>query len=269
MPVPIARPPSGRGAFGLDLILRSSEPAGPGVRGLSPHRPERHHETPRPATEGPACRAVLALAAMLAGVAVLGLSPRALGQFPTSEERLKILTDPESVKKKAEKEQGRKPPLEMLSLTQVAPFDILPYVKANHWSTDHPGADRELRRLSPALRPRPWPWLGFPQEIIYRREARLPKTQRSRLSVQMILPAIPKDIGLELTRADGSRPVESWPARLSQLEPHQMLVVFLTKETNDTTPSGTASRPSIPPRHDRDDDGRCGRSSGTTASSCP
>ena len=175
---------------------------------------------------------VLALTAVVAGVTVLGSGARALGQLPPSEDRLKILTDPESVKKKAEKDRTR-PPLE-LSRTQVAPFDILPFVKPNHWSTVTLDLLANYDDFSGELQTSPVAMARLPQEIIYRREARLAKTQRSRLSVQMILPAIPKEIGLELTHGDGARPVESWPARLSQLEPHQMLVVFLTKEPGDS-----------------------------------
>ena len=54
-------------------------------------------------------------------------------QLPSTEERLKILTDPESVKQKVEKDKAR-PPLEFFR-SQVAPFDVLPFVKPNHWST--------------------------------------------------------------------------------------------------------------------------------------
>ncbi len=64
-----------------------------------------------------------------------GFVTTARAQLPTSEERLKILTDPEDVKKKLEKDKDKsRPPIELFR-SQVAPFDILPFVKAKHWST--------------------------------------------------------------------------------------------------------------------------------------
>jgi hypothetical protein len=174
---------------------------------------------------------VLTLAAIVAGVAAVGTVSSARAQLPTSEERLKILTDPESVKKTLDKDRTR-PPLELL-LTQVAPFDVLPLVKANHWSTLTLEMVANYEDFSGTLQTSPIPMAGLPREIVYRRDARLPKTQKSRLSVPMFLPAVPRSIDVELTRGEGARPVESWPARLTPLEAHQMLVVFLTKEPSD------------------------------------
>ena len=49
------------------------------------------------------------------------------------EERLRILSDPDAIKKKMDEKKDR-PPFEFFK-SQVAPFDVLPYIKANHWST--------------------------------------------------------------------------------------------------------------------------------------
>ena len=58
---------------------------------------------------------------------------RRLAQLPaTEEERLQILTEPDALKKKIEKDKNR-PPFEFFR-SRVAPFDVLPYVKANHWA---------------------------------------------------------------------------------------------------------------------------------------
>ena len=43
------------------------------------------------------------------------------------------MTDPESIKKKLDKEKTL-PAIEFFR-SQVAPFDVLPYVKPNHWVT--------------------------------------------------------------------------------------------------------------------------------------
>jgi hypothetical protein len=71
---------------------------------------------------------------LLAGMLVLEATAQARAQLTTSEEeRLQILTDPDALRKKLEKEKNR-PPFEFFR-SQVAPFDILPYVKPNHWAT--------------------------------------------------------------------------------------------------------------------------------------
>lgn len=162
---------------------------------------------------------------------LLGPTSAARGQLPTTEERLKILTDPESVKKKLEKERTR-PPLE-LTLTQVAPFDVLPYAKANHWSTLTAELLANYDDFGGILQTSPVPLVGLPREMVYRRDARLTKTQRGRLGLQIFLPVVPSQIGLDLLGSDGGRPVESWPARLTTLEPHQMVVVVLARESSE------------------------------------
>ena len=49
------------------------------------------------------------------------------------EERLQILSDPEALKKKMEKDKTRAP-YEFFR-SQVAPFDVLPFVKPHQWFT--------------------------------------------------------------------------------------------------------------------------------------
>ncbi len=166
----------------------------------------------------------------LALALLLSAAP-ALGQLPSTEERLKILIEPERMKKKRENEKTR-PPLEFFR-SQVAPFDILPYVKPNHWIT----LSAELRANSDDyqgwLQTAPVPLLGMPHEVIHRRDARLLKSQRSRLSLQVMLPRVPKEFRVELLRPDSFRADELWEASLKILEPHQMLVLVRTKESND------------------------------------
>ncbi len=168
-----------------------------------------------------------------------GLMPTTARALPTSEERLKILTDPEDIRKKLEKDKDKtRPPLELFR-SQVAPFDILPFVKAKHWSTLSLEMRSNYEDYSGAVNTAPINLLDYldrplPQEIVFSREARLPKTQRMHLSLQMMLPRIPKSLDLQLARADAIRPDEMWPAMLRTLEPHQMLIVALTKEANET-----------------------------------
>jgi len=161
----------------------------------------------------------------------LGVGPVALAQLPPSEERLRILTDPDSVKAKVQKEKTL-PPIEFFR-SQIAPFDILPYVKANHWSTLSLEVRANYNDYAGNLQTAPVALAGQPQEVVYRRDARLPKTQRVRLSQQVLLPQIPKELSLELVQPDAVRADELWQANLRVLEPHQMLVLFLTKGPND------------------------------------
>ncbi len=164
-------------------------------------------------------------------VLVLVLST-ARAQLPEGEEqRLKSLTDPESIKKKFEKEKTR-PPLEVFR-SQIAPNDLLPFVKANHWASVTLEARSNYNDFVGSAQTTPVMMTGLPQEIVFRREVRLSKAQTARVGFQMMLPKIPKEISIELTQPDAIRPDEVWPASLRPLEPHQMQVVVLTKEPTD------------------------------------
>ena len=191
------------------------------------------------------------LVAFLALVLSLGTVSRGSAQLPDSEERLKVLTDPEDIKKKLDKDKTR-PPLELFK-TQVAPFDILPYVKANHWSTLSLELRANYEDYAGSLQSAPVRMLGLPQDIVYRRDARLPKTQRSRLSLQIMLPVIPKELNLELQRPDAIRFDEVWPASIRVLESHQMLILFLTKEANDVYAGWNRFQAMLPYGMDRSD----------------
>jgi hypothetical protein len=155
----------------------------------------------------------------------------ARAQLPSSEERLKVFTDPESVKQKLEKDKAR-PPLEFFR-SQVAPFDILPFVKPNHWSTLLLEMRANHDDYAGLLQTEPVPMREMPHEMLYRRDARLPKAQRMRLGMQVMLSQIPRELNVELIRPEGVRADESWKASLRILDPHQMLVVVLTRGTNE------------------------------------
>ena len=160
-----------------------------------------------------------------------GRPPGSKSNGPALAERLKILTDPESVKQKLEKEK-EKPPLEVFR-SQVAPFDILPYVKPNHWSS----LGLELRAnnndYAGVLQTEVVPLQGRSQAMIYRRDARLLKGKEARVALQIMLPQVPRELSLELTRPDGIRADVTWAAPLRMLDPHQMLVLVLTRGSSD------------------------------------
>jgi hypothetical protein len=173
----------------------------------------------------------LAIALMTLATLGLGVSTRARAQLPTSEERLKILTDPETLKKRLEKDKTR-PPLEMFR-SQVAPFDILPYIKPNHWSTLSLEMRANYDDYAGSLQTAPVRLAGQPQDVIFHRDARLQKTQRTRLGLQVYLPEIPKELSLEIVRPDAVRADEVWQAALRVLERQQMLILILTKDASN------------------------------------
>jgi hypothetical protein len=173
------------------------------------------------------------LIAVLAAWLLIGRDQLATAQpTMTEEERLQILTDPEGLTKKLMKDKNE-PPFEFFK-SQVAPFDVLPYVKPNHWFS----LTFELRAneddYDGFLLTEPVRLLGMPQEVLFRREIRLLKGQRARRGLQAIKPAadgqIPKQLEVELVRPGALRAEKTWQANLLTLPAHQMLVVVLSKD---------------------------------------
>ncbi|HEV3164349.1 MAG TPA: hypothetical protein VGZ22_09990, partial [Isosphaeraceae bacterium] len=150
--------------------------------------------------------------------------------------RFKVLTGPDALEKlerleKSAKEKLR-PPIEFFR-TQVAPFDVLPFVKARHWATISLELRANYADYDGRLETEPVPLQGMPHEVTYRREARLIKGQQARLSMQAMLPVIPKELSLALARPDSIRPDEAMPASLRVLETHQMLIVVMARNPSD------------------------------------
>jgi hypothetical protein len=177
------------------------------------------------------CVVALVLTTLPAGGPVRAQQQEPPQQEPTAEERLKILTDPESVKQKLEKEK-QLPPLEVFR-SQVAPFDILPFVKPNHWSALGLEMRANNNDYAGVLQTEVVPLQGRSQAMIYRRDARLLKGQTARVALQVMLPQVPRELTLELVRPDGVRADETWKASLRTLDPHQMLIVVLTRGSSD------------------------------------
>lgn len=137
---------------------------------------------------------------LVAGLVVwLSSSVQAQVMTPDEEEQLQILSDPAAAKKKTEKDKTRDA-FEFFR-SQVTPFDVLPFVKANHWGTfalelraNEEDYDGYLQTVPVMLR-------GMPQELIYRRDARLLKEQRARLSFQVMLNEVPKEWMVDLAHS--------------------------------------------------------------------
>jgi hypothetical protein len=188
---------------------------------------------------------------MTALALVLAFTGTARAQLSASdEERLQILSEPDAIKKKLEKDRNRVP-YEFYK-SQVAPFDVLPYIKPHHWSTVTLDMRANEEDYDGFLQTEPVMMPGMPLQVVYRRDSRLIKEQRRALSQQVLLTRIPKEWTLDLVRPGALRPDASWQASLSVLEPNQMLILVLSKDsTNQFAPWGRMSA-TIPMGVERD-----------------
>ncbi len=114
--------------------------------------------------------------------------------------------------------------------SQVAPFDILPYVKSNHWVTMTQEMQANLEDYQGGIRTAPVRLLGMPHAMVFGRDARLVKEQPGRLSFQAIFPRRTKSVDLDLIMPGAIRPDDRTQAPLSAMEPHQMLIVLLAAD---------------------------------------
>jgi hypothetical protein len=169
--------------------------------------------------------------AVTLSVAALTLLPASLALGQTGADQLsKILSDPEKLEEL--KKEKLRPPIEFFR-SQVMPNDILPYVKANHWTMVGLEMRANHEDYEGTLQSRPVMLADQPHEMIYRRDARLIKGQNARLTLPILLPVIPKEIGFQLIRPEAIRQDEEWLASLRVLEPHQQMIVVLSKTAND------------------------------------
>ena len=181
----------------------------------------------------------------------LGTSRSALGwQDPEEDTLTKLLAEEKKIEGMAK--DRLRPPIEF-SRSQVMPNDILPYIKANHWTMMGLEVRANHHDYEGLLQTRPVGLLNQPNEMIYRRDARLIKGQQIRLTLPVFLPTIPKELGFQLVRPEAIRQDEDWPAPLTVLEPHQQMIVVLGSEANDSYGRWSALRALIPVELARDD----------------
>lgn len=109
------------------------------------------------------------VASFLAGVFAYFAVPVCAQLTPSEEERLQILTEPEAIAKKIAKDKNQAP-FEFFK-SQVAPFDVLPFVKANHWCTVQFDLRANLDDYDGGLQTNPVMLVGMPQQLSFRREA--------------------------------------------------------------------------------------------------
>lgn len=191
-------------------------------------------------------------------------APRARGQT-TAVDKLKAMSgDPDALDGKLTKKDKDRPPFEFFR-SQITPFDVLPYVKRNHWATlniemqANLGGYEGYLQTTPEVNGKAQVPLYDPNgtgrdmrnEVIYRREALLQKEQRASLGMQMMLPYFGKELSLELARPDAIRPDGFWSASLMRLEPHQMVIPVLSTEPSAYSSWGRMQA-TLPTSGDRD-----------------
>ncbi len=175
---------------------------------------------------------IVVLAAMLwlASMAVSAQDPTT-GRSKLGDELNRVLNDPAEMAK-AERERSR-PPIEIFK-SYVMPNDVLPFVKANHWSTMAVELRSNAIAYAGSLETGPIQLENMPQSVVFRREATLVKGQKSRLLIQFFAsPTVSREIKLSLLRPESLRDDETYTAAIRLLEPHQMLIPVLTKGPND------------------------------------
>src|SRR5262249_35419659 len=133
----------------------------------------------------------LRVTGLVAALVLAAAAPAGAQLTQSEEERLQILTEPEAVKKRLGEGRTR-PPVEFFK-SQVAPFDVLPYVKPHHWTTINVELRANDDDYEGALQTEGVMLLGMPTAVVYRREARLLKEQRGRLGQQVLLTRIPRE----------------------------------------------------------------------------
>ncbi|MDB5350842.1 MAG: hypothetical protein JWN86_2089 [Planctomycetota bacterium] len=175
----------------------------------------------------------------------------------TAIDKLKAMGgDLDALDAKNKKDKDR-PPFEFFR-SQITPFDVLPYVKRNHWSTlnmemqanlaDYDGYLQTSSETGGRSQIR---LFDMPHAMIFRREARLQKEQRSKLGLQIMMPEFMKELSLELTRPDAIRPEALSAVPLMRLETHQMIIPILSPEPS-LYGSWTRFQATLPTSGDRD-----------------
>ncbi|RUL87375.1 hypothetical protein [Tautonia sociabilis] len=178
------------------------------------------------------------LLAMVVGIAVFSIPAASRAQGLGLEEdetqveseaarRFRELTDPDA---QADREKDTlKPPFEFYR-TQVAPFDVLTYVKPNHWVALTQELQANNFDYRGQLRTAPVPLRDMPRAVDFRRDVRLPEGEPMRLSWTAFLPESYKSLEISLVRPGALRPDDATEAPLLPLQTHQMLVVILGKD---------------------------------------
>jgi hypothetical protein len=152
--------------------------------------------------------------------------------------KLRELAQPEA-KAKAKADMER-PPFEFLR-AQIAPFEVLPFYKANHWLAMTIEVRSSREDFAGSVRTQPISIHGSQRDVIFARPVDLDRNTPTRMSFPMFMPPgfmprkVSKLIDLDLYRDGGLRPTEIWQANVRAMEPHQMSVVVLARDAGTYT----------------------------------
>ena len=147
--------------------------------------------------------------------------------------KFRELAEP-AAKAKAKADMER-PPFEFLR-GQIAPFDVLPYYKQNHWMMMTVEARSSREDFKGSIRSQPLSLFGSQKDIIYGRPVSMDRNTPTRMSFPLFVPPryMPQRQGkifdLDLYRDGGLRPTEIWQTNVRAMEPHQMVVLVLARD---------------------------------------
>jgi hypothetical protein len=152
--------------------------------------------------------------------------------------KFREMAQPEA-KAKAQADLER-PPFEFLR-GQIAPFEVLPFYKPNHWGLMTIEVRSSREDFSGSVRTQPLSIYGSQRDIVVSRPVSMDRNTPTRMSFPLFMPPgyMPKRIGklvdLDLYREGGLRPTEIWQANVRAMEPHQMVVLVLAREPGTYT----------------------------------
>ena len=165
------------------------------------------------------------------GLMIVSVPGRSLAQLsPADEERLKILTDPEASRRRSRRTRPG-PPLEFFR-SQVAPFDVLPLREGE--PLEH--LTLELRAnyddYDGLLQTRPVPARGHAAGDVYPPRRPAGEGAADAAGHAGDAPRVPKEMDSTSSWSGPRRSASTSSGRPpGSLEPHQMLVVVLTKDS--------------------------------------
>lgn len=154
-----------------------------------------------------------------------GLSP--------ATKKFRELAEPKA-KEKAKADLER-PPFEFLR-SQIAPFDVLPFYKQNHWMMMTIEARSSREDFRGSIQTQPISLFGSQRDLIFQRPVSMDRNTPTRMSTPIFVPPrympqrVTKIFDLDLYRENALRPTEIWKANVRAMEPHQMGVLVLARD---------------------------------------
>lgn len=121
--------------------------------------------------------------------------------------------------------------------SRVAPNDVIPYLKPNHWSTLYLEMRANKDNYEGRLELEGIPLEGLGREIVYARNVGIAKGQRESVGLPVMVPDIRnREITFSMRRGNSNRPDLFGAALVRRLEPHQMLILALTPDPSSYEP---------------------------------